>query len=179
MDNFILKRDNLLTKDECGKIIKWTRDNHTFTEGGGNCGYKFCELMDYGGSFRDSLSPRSLHPIKDVILTLLKSYEEKYPECTRTDHWELEHIRFQWWEPGNFFNGFHSEHMKSEPYRVLVFLIYLSDNDCSTLFTRYEDVENKAGRAILFPAYFTHEHSGSPCKKGLDKYVLTGYFSFT
>ena len=179
MDNFILKRDNLLTKDECGKIIKWTRDNHTFTEGGGNCGYKFCELMDYGGSFRDSLSPRSLHPIKDVILTLLKSYEEKYPECTRTDHWELEHIRFQWWEPGNFFNGFRSEHMKSEPYRVLVFLIYLSDNDCSTLFTRYEDVENKAGRAILFPAYFTHEHSGSPCKKGLDKYVLTGYFSFT
>ena len=179
MDNFILKKDNLLTKDECGKIIKWTRDNHTFTEGGGNCGYKFCELMDYGGSFRDSLSPRSLHPIKDVILTLLKSYEEKYPECTRTDHWELEHIRFQWWEPGNFFNGFHSEHMKSEPYRVLVFLIYLSDNDCSTLFTRYEDVENKAGRAILFPAYFTHEHSGSPCKKGLDKYVLTGYFSFT
>ena len=179
MDNFILKRDNLLTKDECDKIIKWTRDNHTFTEGGGNCGYKFCELMDYGGSFRDSLSPRSLHPIKDVILTLLKSYEEKYPECTRTDHWELEHIRFQWWEPGNFFNGFHSEHMKSEPYRVLVFLIYLSDNDCSTLFTRYEDVENKAGRAILFPAYFTHEHSGSPCKKGLDKYVLTGYFSFT
>ena len=179
MDNFILKRDNLLTKDECDKIIKWTRDNHTFTEGGGNCGYKFCELMDYGGSFRDSLSPRSLHPIKDVILTLLKSYEEKYPECTRTDHWELEHIRFQWWEPGNFFNGFHSEHMKSEPYRVLVFLIYLSDNDCSTLFTRYEDVENKAGRAILFPSYFTHEHSGSPCKKGLDKYALTGYFSFT
>tara|TARA_B100000131_G_scaffold184254_1_gene177598 strand:+ start:104 stop:643 length:540 start_codon:yes stop_codon:yes gene_type:complete len=179
MDNFILKKDNLLTKDECDKIIKWTRDNHTFTEGGGNCGYKFCELMDYGGSFRDSLSPRSLHPIKDVILTLLKSYEEKYPECTRTDHWELEHIRFQWWEPGNFFNGFHSEHMKSEPYRVLVFLIYLSDNDCSTLFTRYEDVENKAGRAILFPSYFTHEHSGSPCKKGLDKYALTGYFSFT
>ena len=179
MDDFILKKDNLLTKDECGKIIKWTRDNHTFKEGGGNSGDKFCELMDYGGSFRDSLSPRSLHPIKDVILTLLKSYEEKYPECTRPDHWELEHIRFQWWEPGNFFNGFHSEHMKSEPYRVLVFLIYLSDNDCSTLFTRYEDVENKAGRAILFPSFFTHEHSGSPCKKGLDKYALTGYFSFT
>ena len=178
MVDFILKRDNLLTKDECGKIIKWTRDNHTFTEGGGNCGYKFCELMDYGGSFRDSLSPRSLHPIKDVILTLLKSYEEKYPECTRTDHWELEHIRFQWWEPGNFFNGFHSEHMKSEPYRVLVFLIYLSDNDCSLIFKRYNDVEIKAGRGILFPAYFTHEHSGSLCKKGLDKYALTDYFSF-
>ena len=178
MDNFILKKDNLLTKDECGKIIKWTRDNHTFKEGGGNSGYKFCELMDYGGSFRDSLSPRALHPIKDVILTLLKSYEEKYPECTRTDHWELEHIRFQWWEPGNFFNGFHSEHMKSEPYRVLVFLIYLSDNDCSLIFKRYNDVEIKAGRGILFPAYFTHEHSGSLCKKGLDKYALTGYFSF-
>ena len=63
--------------------------------------------------------------------------------------------------------------------KVLVFLIYLSDNDCSTLFKRYDDVETKAGRGILFPAYFTHEHSGSPCKKGLDRYALTGYFSFT
>ena len=178
MVNFILKRDNLLTKDQCDQIIKWTRDNYTFTEGEGITGYKFCELMDYGGSFDNDLSPSALFPIKNAILTLLESYMKKYPECINTDAWELEHIRFQWWEPGNFFNGFHSEHMKTDPYRVLVFLIYLSDNDCSTLFTRYEDVENRAGRAILFPSYFTHEHSGSPCKKRLDKYVLTGYFSF-
>ena len=178
MVDFILKRDNLLTKDQCDQIIKWTSDNKTFTDGKGNSGYQFCELMDYGGSFHNDLSPPALFPIKNVVDTLLELYQEEYPECANMNHWELEHIRFQWWKPGRFFNGFHSEHMKSQPYRVLVFLIYLSDNDCSTLFKRYDDVETKAGRGILFPAYFTHEHSGSLCKKGLDRYALTGYFSF-
>ena len=178
MVDFILKRDNLLTKDQCDQIIKWTFDNKTFTDCKEHSGYQFTELMDYGGSFHNDLSPPALFPIKNVIDTLLELYQEEYPECANMNHCELEHIRFQWWKPGRFFNGFHSEHMKSEPYRVLVFLIYLSDNDCSLIFKRYNDVEIKAGRGILFPAYFTHEHSGSLCKKGLDKYALTGYFSF-
>ncbi len=32
MVDFILKRDNLLTKDQCDQIIKWTFDNKTFAE---------------------------------------------------------------------------------------------------------------------------------------------------
>ena len=115
MVDFILKRDNLLTKDQCDQIIKWTFDNKTFTDGKGYAGYQFCELMDYGGSFHNDLSPPALFPIKNVIDTLLELYQEEYPECANMNHWELEHIRFQWWKPGRFFNGFHSEHMKSEP----------------------------------------------------------------
>ena len=53
MVDFILKRDNLLTKDQCDQIIKWTFDNKTFTDGKGYAGYQFCELMDYGGSFHN------------------------------------------------------------------------------------------------------------------------------
>ena len=109
---------------------------------------------------------------------MLEGYMKKYPECCNMNHWELEHIRFQWWQPGRYFSKWHSEHMKGEPYRVLTYLIYLSDNDCSTDFKRYPSVESKAGCGIIFPAYFTHEHKGNPCKKGLDRYVLTGYFSF-
>ena len=179
MVNFIVQDDCLLSKEQCDAIIEWTFSNKEFTEGEKYSGYQFCELMDYGGSFHNDLSPPALFPIKNAIDTLLDSYQKEYPECANMNHWELEHVRFQWWKPGRFFNGFHSEHMKSQPYRVLVFLIYLSDNGCSTLFKRYDDVETKAGRGILFPAYFTHEHSGSPCKKGLDRYALTGYFSFT
>ena len=178
MVDFILKQDNLLTKDQCDQIIKWTFDNKTFTDGKEHSGYQFCELMNYGGSFHNDLSPPSLFPIKNVIDTLLDSYQKEYPECSNMNHWELEHIRFQWWQPGYHFCKWHSEHMKGEPYRVLTYLIYLSDNDCSTDFKRYPSVESKAGCGIIFPAYFTHEHKGNPCKKGLDRYVLTGYFSF-
>ena len=178
MGNFIVQNDNLLTKKECAQIIEWTLKNKKLSKGKGKSGYDYCELMDYGGSFHNDLSPDALQPIKGAIDKLLDEYHKEYPEVNMMNNWSLEHIRFQWWKPGCFFDGFHSEHMKSEPHRVLVFLIYLSDNDCSTLFKRYADVETKAGRGILYPAYFTHTHSGSPCKKKLDRYLLTGYFSF-
>ena len=62
--------------------------------------------------------------------------------------------------------------------RVMSFLIYLSDNDSHTEFKRYRNVKMKAGRGIMFPAYFTHEHRGSICKNGLDRFIVSGYFSF-
>ena len=55
---------------------------------------------------------------------------------------------------------------------------YLSDNDSQTEFMRYRNVRTKAGRGIMFPAYFTHTHRGSICKKGLDRYIISGYYSF-
>ena len=68
--------------------------------------------------------------------------------------------------------------MDREPYRVISFLIYLSDNDSYTEFRRHRNVRTKAGRGIMFPAYFTHEHRGSVCKMGLDRYIVSGYFTF-
>jgi len=184
MVDFIVKDDNLLSKEECNKIIEWTLKNKKLEKSSGNnSGYDFVELMDYphnGGNFHDDLSPKPLQPIKRAIDNILALYVKDYPiTCPpHMDGWSLEHVRFQWWKPGKFYNAFHSEHMKSQPHRVLVFLIYLSDNNCSTLFTYYDDVKVKAGRGILFPAYFTHTHSGSECQDALDKYMLTGYFTF-
>ena len=181
MVDFIHKDENLLTKDECDGIIKWVFDNkklETNEDTKVYTGYDSCEIMNVGENFHHVLSPPSLTPLKGAIDNMLEGYMKKYPESCNMNHWELEHIRFQWWQPGRYFSKWHSEHMKSEPYRVLTYLIYLSDNDCSTDFKRYPSVESKAGCGIIFPAYFTHEHKGNPCKKGLDRYVLTGYFSF-
>ena len=61
-----------LTKDQCDQIIKWTFDNKTFADGKEYSGYQFCELMDYGGSFHNDLSPPALFPIKNVIDTLME-----------------------------------------------------------------------------------------------------------
>ena len=184
MVDFIAQDDNLLSKEECNNIINWTKKNKELKNAKYDfAGYQFVELMEYphmGGNFHRDLSPKPLQPIKRAIDQLLDLYQKKYPVVGRThmDGWSLEHVRFQWWKPGKFYNCFHSEHMRTAPHRVLVFLIYLSDNNCSTLFTYYDDVKIKAGRGILFPAYFTHTHSGSECQDKLDKYMLTGYFSF-
>ena len=92
--------------------------------------------------------------------------------------WELDYLRIKWWKPGDYYSVWHSEHNINSPLRILSFLIYLSDNDSYTEFSRYEKSETKAGSGIMFPAYFTHTHRGSTCKKGLHRYIASGYFSF-
>ena len=180
--NFIIKDDTLLTKQECTDIIQWVFNNKNLIPDTNieNSEYNYCEIIDgaSGDSFGESLSNISLQPIARAITKLVNSYLEEYPETIPLDEWNVEYIRFKWWKPGYSYSVWHSEHSKSCPYRVLSFLIYLSDNDAETQFKRYENVATKAGCGIIFPSYFTHHHRGSPCKMGLDRYVLSGYCSF-
>ena len=178
--NFILKDDTLLTKEECDNIIQWVFANKKFIIDNKNrhTGYEHCDLKYRDDSFSESLSNISLQPIARAITKLVNSYLEEYPETNPLDAWNVEYVRFKWWKPGDFYSVWHSEHTKNTPYRVLSFLIYLSDNEAETEFKRYDNVATKAGCGIIFPAYFTHHHRGSPCKMGLDRYVLSGYCSF-
>ena len=179
--NFILKDDTLLTKEECHNIIEWVFANkkllidpynNTHTR------YQHCDLMHVDDSFSECFYNATLEPIPRAITKLVDSYVEEYPETNPLDAFEVEYVRFKWWKPGDFYSVWHSEHGKNTPYRVLSFLIYLSDNEAETEFKRYDNVATKAGCGIIFPAYFTHHHRGSPCRKGLDRYILSGYCSF-
>ncbi len=181
MSTFIEKQEDLLTKEECSNIIKWVTDNHDLvkdTSTNGN-GYYYNNLMEPGEDFGETIGTvPELRPIFDAIIKLIHAYVKHYPEVTHIGIIEPDYVRFKWWKPGNFFSRWHSEHALKYPYRVLSFLIYLSDNDCSTEFLNYRNVRTKAGRGIMFPSYFTHEHRGSPCGKGLDRYIISGYFGF-
>ena len=176
--NFILKDDTLLTLEECDNVIQWVYDNKKFITENRYTGYHYCNLKNRRDSWTESFSNISLQPIDRAITKLVNSYIKEYPEITNLATWNVEYVRFKWWKPGDYYSIWHSEHSKPQPYRVLSFLIYLSDNDAETQFKRYENVESKAGRGIIFPSYFTHEHMGSPCKRGVDRYVVSGYCSF-
>ena len=199
--NFINQQDNLLTKEECNTAIDWILKNESvcIAQTGNYAQYEYCTLVDMPNrmqyiakdgksvyrlppneEFIKRFSPPPLRPIYYAINKLKDSYIVKYPEVKfYLSDWDLEYVRFKWWKPGNHFSEWHSEHDSVENKRVFSFLIYLSDNDCSTMFKRYEDVETRAGRGIMFPAYFTHTHKGSICKKGLDRYLISGYYYFT
>ena len=101
-----------------------------------------------------------------------------WTEVNNLNPWTLDYVRFKWWKPEDHYDKWHSEHDFCQPYRTLSFLLYLSDNNCSTHFRRHQSVATRAGRGIMFPAYFTHEHRGEQCKDGLDRYMLSGYYSF-
>ena len=71
MVDFIAQDDNLLSKEECTNIIRWTLKNKDLENSKADfAGYQFTELMDYphkGGDFHKDLSPKPLQPIKRAI----------------------------------------------------------------------------------------------------------------
>ena len=204
--NFLEVKDNLLTKKECADAIEWVLSNKNIIKDSNyeHSQYNFCDLylnnIFHGAHLEkrkrgintsdpfavwnktliESFAPVPLRPLRDAIIDLKEAYQKKYREVEIIEAWDLEYVRFKWWKPGEFYHAWHSEHGTgiTQRLRVLSFLICLSDNDSYTEFRRYRNVRTKAGRGIIFPAYHTHEHRGSVCKKGLDRYMLGGYFSF-
>ena len=178
--DFFEIQDNLLTKKECIDTIEWAHSSKSFVPdvNKNNSGYDYCHLMNRGEDAVKCFSPKPLRPLYRAIKNLTDSYVKKFPEVNNLDKWQIQYVRFKWWKPGYSFSTWHSEHNITAPLRVLAFMVYLSDNDCCTEFRRYRNVKTRAGRGIMFPAYFTHEHKGNVCKKGIDRYVVSGYYAF-
>ena len=182
--NFIKVKDNLLTKQECTEAINWSIKNKGFQPDRNKdrrTGYDYCDLMDYGEDYAQCFSSLPLRPAYRAINTLIDSYIKSVPEVDRLSCWGVQYVRLKRWLPDHYYSAWHSEHSSDDSMqlrRISQFLIYLTDNDSHTEFRRYRNVRTKAGRGIIFPAYFTHEHRGSVCKKGLDRYILSGYLAF-
>ena len=175
MNDFIERQDNLLSKKECDDIIDWSLSSRDIKQPN-NVKYAGYSYVDF--TCDEVFDLPELQPIKRALLKLKTSYNEKHLELDNLNSWGLEYLRIKWWKPGDYYSVWHSEHDVKTPLRVLSFLIYLSDNDSYTEFTRYGKFETKSGSGIMFPAYFTHTHRGSVCKRGLHRYIASGYFSF-
>ena len=112
----------------------------------------------------------------------LSQYKQKYPFIDNgIDAWNIEDgfniQKFDGKEEGYF-----AQHCEAGALRtcnrILVWMIYLNDAKCGTRFyypTR--DVKAKKGRLVLWPAGWTHPHSGITPNKG-EKYLMTGWYSF-
>lgn len=80
--------------------------------------------------------------------------------------------------------GFHKFHMEAQDRgtsdRILTLMTYLNDVEqggTTEFIQQGLQVEPKAGRTIVWPAYFTHPHRGNPPYSGA-KYIITGWVSF-
>ena len=109
---------------------------------------------------------------KDVNIDSLKQWPEKFG---------FEQIRFKKYEPNN--EDEFQTHVDVTNYnsarRFLVFFMYLNNNDGGeTTFPDYDiSVKPEAGKLILFPPFWTHEHRGVTLQKGI-KYIATTWIVF-
>ena len=115
------------------------------------------------------------------VVNCFNDYKEQWPFLNTIKGMEIGTFNLQKYSPGGHFSAVHTERGSSSTmHRVLAFMTYLNDVEegGETSFHYYDiNVKPKKGKTIIWPAEWTHAHSGGIVKKGY-KYIATGWIQF-
>ena len=96
---------------------------------------------------------------------------------------DIPSFNIQKYLPGDHFSKIHTERSStSTSHRVFAWMTYLNDVDensgGSTKFKHFDiSFKPKKGKTLIWPAEWTHAHSGDVVKSGM-KYIITGWMCF-
>ena len=94
---------------------------------------------------------------------------------------DIGEFNLQKYNKGGHFTGVHSERTSLVTlHRVFAWMTYLNDVEESgeTNFSHYNiDIKPEVGKTLIWPAEWTHAHSGSVVKQD-SKYIITGWMHF-
>jgi hypothetical protein len=186
--NFIEKYDKILTKNQCERIIELYKLSPFKNVGlSGN-------KIDYSKKIGSDISllfyPYSENTISQAnqeineivfpsIVDCLEKYKRKYPLIDKLPSWNINndyHVQYFGDNEGYF--AIHCEQESITSKRMLVWMIYLNNAKCGTRFYHQKkDIYAKQGSVLLWPAAWSHMHSGITPNIG-DKYIITGWFSY-
>lgn len=168
MDNVLIIED-AISRDNCDALIKKYSQNLDSSLLDTYHGYSFVDIYGYND-----------HPIlRKFVENSTSQYQKICPAINMTcDKWLADVPRFKHFPKGYSFSEWHCEHSVRNCFRIASLMVYLTDHDCGTEFYSTGDViKSKAGRAVLFPASWTHTHRGQICPEGKDRYIVTSYIS--
>jgi hypothetical protein len=119
------------------------------------------------------------------LTAVCQEYIQKYQGAAALDAWGIsENVNIQHYAPGGGYKTWHCERWGRDmpaAARHLVFMTYLNDvTDAGGTEFLYQGitVQPRKGLTLIWPADWTHHHRGvvSPTQ---EKYIITGWFSFT
>ena len=190
--NYIQIYDNALPKESCRKIIDYFEFGDVVKDIGKTWD-AFTGVSTVNKSFKDStdlyLNFENTHhriemDINSMIIpTLLEcteKYKKKFPQLNKIGCWKyVPYYNIQKFTEGQGYHAMHCEATnKHNAHRILVWMIYLNNAKCGTRFYYpRRDIHGREGRVVMWPAAWTHLHSGITPNRG-DKYIATGWFAF-
>ena len=191
-NDFIEIYDNAFTPDECKQVINYFQEmqklNLTFNRQESEDillhekNDETCFLLA-----PDTIGVDKTHPILMTILpkfwNCYKEYAKKYSILMRGAASGISSIRLQRTLPGGGYHVWHYETQGGKLYssRFVAWMIYLNTiplgGETEFLYqkTRVNAVE---GRAVIWPAAYTHAHRGNQPLTG-EKFVITGWVEYT
>ena len=122
---------------------------------------------------------------KDYLNSLnqcYQDYRETYPFLKQfIKKVDLGYFNIQRYLPGGHFANLHSERTSLQNlHRLFAWMTYLNDvDDGGTTDFDYFDIKvtPEKGKTLIWPAEWTHAHTGSILKSG-KKYIITGWMHF-
>ena len=174
--------DNILEKEICDKIIE-LYDLYDSVHGS-------LESSNYGMSENtftrndtsifctDDLFPSIRNYLNKVINHCFDEYRKEFFQAEAVSI-DFDEVKLQRTPIRGGFHSWHAEvHDMATIERCMVWMIYLNDipeNEGETEFLWQKvRLQPKAGRVVLWPAFFTHVHRGNPVYTH-PKYIATGW----
>ena len=177
--------DNALDKEECESIIKYFNTSPNTHRGSTITGNDQFLLDESNKSSTDLTLYYSNWELPSQIFNPalrkgLDKYVSKFPFLKEINPWNIDNgYNIQKYTEGEGYFSIHCEH--NAPYntnRLLAWMFYLNNARCGTRFYYPKrDIRAKRGRLVIWPAFWTHPHSGITPNRGV-KYIATGWFNF-
>ena len=135
--------------------------------------------------YPNNLKEEKFFLFKDYLNSLnqcYQDYRETYPFLKKfIKKVDLGYFNIQRYLPGGHFANLHSERTSLQNlHRLFAWMTYLNDvDDGGTTDFDYFDIKVKPekGKTLIWPAEWTHAHTGSILKSG-KKYIITGWMHF-
>ncbi len=172
--------------DMCDEIVNFFEANPTY-QGAGSIDGGVDESLKKTTDI--PIKPKQLEQEKykifntyiNNVVNCFNDYKEQWPFLNTIKGMEIGTFNLQKYSPGGHFSAVHTERASSSTmHRVLAFMTYLNDVEegGETSFHYYDiNVQPKKGKTIIWPAEWTHAHSGGVVKQGC-KYIVTGWIQF-
>ena len=189
-EDFIYFNDDALSLDESNKIVNFVKQNRkTFelfsvdqkqvTKYNRSKAKQddFWFYVEMFGTFPKDL----VNMMGDCLKEGIAKYCEKYPHANTNNFMNSPRFKYHIVGQGQGYHVYHQEWGPSPNKRDTILAWHLSltshENEGELEFLYYgKKVIPKAGRLLIWPAYFTHTHKGHIIKKNTQKHYTTGWF---
>jgi len=172
----------------CNEIIKFFEENKSMQRVGITAtGYdpKLKKTTDMAIQPSDLKNQKFslFHSYFNLLKDCFLDYRNQYPFLKHKffNRTHIGNFNVQKYNSGDHFSQLHSERVSLDSlHRLFAWMTYLNNvDDSGTTNFEYYDIKVKPeiGKTLIWPAEWTHAHTGSILKSGT-KYIITGWIQF-
>jgi hypothetical protein len=183
--DFIGNYENALSAEDCQSIIDRMEEFKTngYGHGRGEDATRRADTAFFDTEMLFLTKEQREKVFKSLWRVGYDQYVKEFDILNTFAKHNVDQIKGQITEPGQGYHLWHPEIVSAaNSDRILTYILYLNDvnEGAETEFLYYRKrIPPKQGSLVIFPAHFTHTHKGNLNLSNHNKYILTGWYTFS